>query len=381
MPRPYKNHFLDVSQEILVYRERKHKNMTEKRNTRIAILYPGDYQARQTATVDNNRFALLFRALADLGVDAEPAVYHPEFWQEVYQQLTHVDGVLVWVNPIQDGHDRTILDSMLREIAGTGVFVSAHPDVILKIGTKEVLYQTRHIGWGCDTHLYNSLEQLRQELPMRLAAGEARVLKQYRGNGGSGVWKVELIENPPHLDARIRVRHAERGSIDEIISLAEFFKLCEPYFVDSGKVIDQAYQSRLLEGMIRCYLVHDQVAGFGHQAINALYPTPPGGQPSDVLQPGPRLYHPPTLPEFQALKHKLEQEWVPAMQQVLNIQTDSLPIIWDADFLLGPKDATGEDTYVLCEINVSSVAPFPDSAVPFVAQAAFTRAQTHGSYF
>jgi hypothetical protein len=39
-------------------------------------------------------------------------------------------------------------------------------------------------------------------------------------------------------------------------------------------MIDQAYQERLTEGMIRCYLVVDQVEGFGHQAINALFPRP-----------------------------------------------------------------------------------------------------------
>jgi len=58
-----------------------------------------------------------------------------------------------------------------------------------------VLYRTRDIGWGCETHLYSSMDQLRRELPSRLAAGEVRVLKQYRGNGGDGVWKVELATN------------------------------------------------------------------------------------------------------------------------------------------------------------------------------------------
>jgi hypothetical protein len=346
-------------------------------------LYPGDDETRRLATTDNNRFAQLFHALVGLGVDAQAAVYHPEFWQEVYQQLTEVDGVLVWVNPIQDGHDRTVLDSMLRDVAETGVFVSAHPDIILKMGTKEVLYQTQHLGWGCDTHLYQSLEQLQQELPVRLAMGEARVLKQYRGNGGSGVWKVELLDkaisdtNPGvNLDTRILVRHAERGSVEENVSLGEFFNQCEPYFSGSGKVIDQAYQARLPEGMIRCYLVHDQVAGFGHQTINALYPAPAGAQPAEAPQPGPRLYYPPTLPEFQSLKQQLEQEWVPELQEILDIPTGSLPIIWDADFLLGLKNPAGEDTYVLCEINVSSVAPYPDSSVSFMAEAAYACAQT-----
>jgi hypothetical protein len=43
------------------------------------------------------------------------------------------------------------------------------------------------------------------------------------------------------------------------------------------------------------------------------------------------------------------------MMATLEIDVASLPIIWDADFLYGPRSASGKDTYVLCEINVSSV--------------------------
>ena len=87
------------------------------------------------------------------------------------------------------------------------------------------------------------------------------------------------------------------------------------------------------------------------------------------------MYHPPTKPEFQAIKHKLEQKWVPAVQQLLKIETESLPILWDCDFLLGPKGDKGEDSYVLCEINVSCVVPYPESVVPFVVDAAMVRMQ------
>lgn len=352
---------------------------------RIAILYPGDYETRQSATPENNRFAPVFQALAAVGVQAEPAVYHDDFCPEVLQQLHHVDGVLVWFNPIEGGRDRTRLDAMLWEIAATGVFVSAHPDIILKMGTKEVLYQTRELGWGSDIDLYRSMTELRQALPIRLAQGEIRVLKQYRGQSGSGVWKVELATDPdrvseqqgrlPHSDTRVQVRHAQRGSVEESMTLGEFYTRCEPYFGNGGLMVDQAYQPRLPEGMFRCYLVHDQVAGFGHQAINALYPPPPSGSSTEAPQPGPRLYYPPTMPEAQPLKRKMEQEWLPAMQQRLKIDPEQLPVLWDADFLLGPKAASGEDTYILCEINVSSVAPFPDSAIPLIAEAALRRAQ------
>jgi hypothetical protein len=61
------------------------------------------------------------------------------------------------------------------------------------------------------------------------------------------------------------------------------------------------------------------------------------------------------------------------MQRLLGIETGALPILWDCDLLLGPKDAAGSDTYVLCEINVSSVSPFPDSALEPLARATLRR--------
>jgi hypothetical protein len=341
----------------------------DKDACRVALLYPGDREARDTASPEKSRFLKVFQALEHLGVRAEPAVYHDDFCAEVRDQLREVDGVLVWCNPVEGGRDRSRLDAMLREVAASGVFVSAHPDIILKLGTKEVLYTTRDIGWGCDTHLYSSLEQMRAELPRRLVSGEARVLKQYRGHSGDGVWKVAPA---PALrgETMVRARHAKRGSVEETVPLTEFLRRCEPYFSGSGRMIDQAYQPRLPEGMVRCYLVHDQVAGFGHQAVNALYPAPPGAPPEAAPQPGPRLYHPSTLAEFQPLKRQLEQAWLPLLQRLLDIETERLPALWDCDFLLGPQQGSGEDSYVLCEINVSSVSPFPDSAVAPLALAA-----------
>ena len=59
----------------------------------------------------------------------------------------------------------------------------------------------------------------------------------------------------------------------------------------------------------------------------------------------------------------------------MEVRTEALPVLWDCDFLLGPKDANGKDTYVLCEINVSSVAPFPESALPHIAEATAVQVQ------
>ena len=78
------------------------------------------------------------------------------------------------MNPIEQGLDRSRLDPLLREVADAGVWVSAHPDVILRMATKQVLFDTREMSWGTDTRLYRSAAELREELAARLADGAAR---------------------------------------------------------------------------------------------------------------------------------------------------------------------------------------------------------------
>lgn len=158
---------------------------------KVAILSRGDAAARRDTTPQNSRFVRVFEALAAAGTEAEPAIYDEAFADEVRNQLLTADGILVWVDPIHQSKTRAALDPLLREIAKRGPWVSAHPDVILKMGVKEVLYQMRHLGWGADTHRYDSAACFRGEFPPRLRAADPRVLKQNRGNGGQGVWKVE----------------------------------------------------------------------------------------------------------------------------------------------------------------------------------------------
>ena len=341
-----------------------------ERKYRVAVMFAGDPSMRATVKLEETRLGGIAKALRDVGLDVEAASYADEVAAEVREQLLRVDGVLVWVDPVRKDGNRAKLDPILRDVASHGVFVSSHPDLILKMGTKEVLYRTRNMTWGTDTRLYTTLEQFRRELPQCLAEGKPRVLKQNRGNGGIGVWKVEAVD-PRAPEARVRVRHALRGSPESEESLAEFVARCAQYFQGDGRIIDQVYQLRLTDGIVRCYQVRDRVAGFGEQLINALYPA--GAAPADAPQPGPRLYYPPTRSDFQRLKNRLEREWLPEMCRVLSIDPAELPVIWDADFMYGPKDAAGEDSYVLCEINISSVYPFPDEALRPLAEETLRR--------
>ena len=331
----------------------------------LAIVYPGDAEVRRLATPDNNRHAALFAAFAARGVRAHPAVYNPAQANELRDQLLAVDGALVWVNPIEAGESRAPLDALLRDVAAAGVFVSTHPDVITKLGTKDVLVDTREMAWGSDVHRLDTLAQLRTDVAMRLRASGARVLKQWRGHSGIGVWRVEWldVDRPFGPTSLVRARHAQRGSAEVELSFDEFVARMAGYFDDGGHMVDQAWQPRMTEGMVRCYLVRDRVAGFGLQAINALHPAPAGSAPDEAPLPSTRTYHPPDLPHLQGLKRKLETDWVPELQRCCAVPGDRLPLLWDCDFLPGEASGSGEERFVLCEINVSSVAPYPDSAI------------------
>jgi Domain of unknown function (DUF6815) len=325
---------------------------------RIAILWRGDEAARRSATPETSRFKAVFAALADVGVDAEPVVYEDDVVDAVRAQLATLDGVLVWVNPIHEGRNRANLDVLLREVAARGVWVSAHPDVILKMGTKEVLHRTRTMSWGCDTVLYRTPEAMLAELPARLAAGP-RVIKRNRGNGGQGVWKVETLARP-HNRPTIRVLDATKDASEEL-TLDKFLERCLEYFED-GCVIDQPFQARLSEGVVRCYMAGNGCAGFGHQKVKALVDTP-----AARAEAGQRLYTSNADPRFQRVRRLMEDVWTPQLVSLLDIPLWDLPIIWDVDFMLGPPGADGADSYVLGEINVSSVFPIPDEAPAEIA--------------
>jgi hypothetical protein len=341
---------------------------------RVAILWRGDCEARRAATPQHNRYHRIFEELAVLGIRADPAVFDEEFADEVHEQLLTLDGVLVWVDPISRGKTRTVLDAILRDVAARGPWVSAHPDVIMKMGVKEALHRTKYLGWGTDTHLYRSAADFRAAFPSRLQSAGPRVLKQNRGNDGQGVWKVELLSTWASEDAGVvSVLQALRGSIPEQLPIAEFMTRSEVYFANGGCIVDQPFQQRLPEGMIRCYMGVDRVVGFGHQLIKGLIPPPPEGPDSPAAQPGPRVMHSADVAVFQVLRTKMEQEWAPQMMETLGVDAAALPIIWDADFLYGPRTASGEDTYVLCEINVSSVFAIPDHAPAAIARLTLSR--------
>jgi hypothetical protein len=360
---------------------------------KVAVVLRGDAQQRALATRDSTRLATVFTALTEVGLASELVVYNDGWAMQVRDQLLGVDGVLVWVDPVTTDGDRTVLDAVLREVAAAGVWLGAHPDVIAKMATKEVLYTTRNLGWGTDTHRYRTVEEFRDQFPPRLVADRVRVLKPRRGNGGIGVWKVTLTDDQPAArvgpDTRVRAQHALiRDETTELLALAELMSRCEQAFAadhGAGLLIDQAFCPRIDEGIIRGYMVKDRVVGFARQYPKGLSPeeradAAPGSSAPvvDTIMglPSPKTMYARDEPAFADLRKNIEGEWVPAMQQLLDIDTSALPALWDADFLYGPETRDGNDTHILCEINASSVIPFPPDAPAALALATLTAIRT-----
>src|ERR1700682_4503095 len=150
--------------------------MTASEAGKLALLWPRDAPKWNAKSPQDDRLHRVFEAMAALGIEAEPAIYADDVADQVRQQLLRCDGVLVWVDPLFAGQNRIVLDALLRDVASKDVWVSAHPDVILKMGVKEVLHRTRHLGWArtliCIATLQRSAKSFRSvcERPARASS-------------------------------------------------------------------------------------------------------------------------------------------------------------------------------------------------------------------
>ncbi|MBZ0285777.1 MAG: Cj0069 family protein [Anaerolineae bacterium] len=340
-------------------------------NKRIALLWYGETQDDNPIIGSRNRLEALYNALIERGYDVVSVPYTHERHDEAVAQLHDCAGIMVWVNPIENDQNRSRLDAALAELVAEGVYVSARPDVIPKMGAKAVLYHTRHMGWGTDVCLYQTYEQFAAEFPKGLLEKKIRILKQDRSHSGEGVWKVERFTTS-HTDGAIRLMHAGSDTVSEV-ALSTFIASWEAHFAAGGYLVEMPFLPRVAEGIIRCYMNQNRVIGFLHQLpkTDGINVSGSGLLVTEGLPEGKRVYDA-DAPRYAGLKAKLETAWVSEMRNTLAIESDDLPVLWDTDFIMGDKTQSGEDTYLLCEINVSSVYPSAESPIGQLADSLLT---------
>ena len=64
----------------------------------------------------------------------------------------------------------------------------------------------------------------------------------------------------------------------------------------------------------------------------------------------------------------MECQWIDELINIVSLSPDKLPVIWDADFFINSMQPDSTGRYTLCEINVSSVSPFPESSIPVIVE-------------
>lgn len=333
----------------------------------VALMIYGDLHSNRNALTEE-KYKDLAIAFSSQGFNIESVLYNDDAAGKLATELLKFDAVLVWVNPIEQGHNRAKLDALLTEISNKGCFVSTHPEVILKMGTKDVLYKTKDMDWGGDTKMYTSYQDFLSRFSTSLKTSGTRVLKQYRGNGGNGVYKV-IYESANE----VKLVHAMDGSLERNLPFTDFYNEFKSFFLNDGLLIDQEWNKHIVNGMVRSYLTGMKVAGFGFQEINALYES----KNKTHIPASKRYYFSENCGLFSDLKEIMQNEWVPQLQKNLSIAESMLPVIWDADFFINkPNSKNANKKYTLCEINVSCVSPFPPSAIKFIVDKVKTKVKT-----
>jgi hypothetical protein len=224
----------------------------------IAILIYCDNNSTRNALTEE-KYKDLANAFVDSGYRIKSVSYNDEKVNDVFKELSGFDAVLVWVNPVEQGNNRKMLDTMLVNLSRIGCFVSTHPQVLLKIGTKDVLYKTKSLGWAGEIRMYSTLDEFKQEFPRSLVKSGIKILKRHRGNGGNGVFKI--LENS--TDDQVTVIHASNSNEIKVLSWADFFKDFGAFINEDGVLIEQEWNENLANGIVRCYLCGNKVTGFG----------------------------------------------------------------------------------------------------------------------
>lgn len=304
-----------------------------------------------------DKYKLLAEKLLENNFLVDTINYFDSIAEELFSKLKSYNVILAWVNPIEENMLRQTLDNLLIKIANEGVLVSAHPNTILKIGTKDVLYYTKNLSWGSNVYLYKTYYEFTNGIIASLETFGVRVLKQYRGDGGKGVYKISFDRN---ISGNFLVTPALKDLPEQSLNQQEFFLQFKSFFEKGNHIIDQEWCDQLRNGMVRCYLTGSKVVGFGYQEIIALYPN---NLNDDFAkrQTSKRYYFTEDCGLFKELKLSMEKEWVPDLKNIFAISEKDMPIIWDADFFI--ENENGQIKYKLCEINASCVSPFPESAI------------------
>ena len=284
---------------------------------------------------------------------AEIVFYNDTNRGEIYRYVVEkADAYISRVNP-GNLEDETGYFQMLRELVNNGVAGLPHPDAMISYGAKNCIEKLKGTNLvPDDINTFYDFDSLKTIFPENLSNGP-RVLKQNRGSTGEGIWKVELKEADYQnfdgaipLETEVKLTEAKDNHV-EYKTLGDFIDFCVPYLEGrGGMILDMPFLPRIKEGEIRVFMLRREPKNIVHK------------KPADTADAFSA-----TL--FSGAKYKDEppENWpelVNLVKSNLNMIIEKLggydiPLIWTLDFILDTDKETGEDKYILGEINASCV--------------------------
>ena len=295
----------------------------------------------------------MIEAICARGWDANVIYYSNERFDELLEEISEVhDAYISRINPghIPGGEARYF--ELLRALSDRGVIGMPHPDAMIAFGAKDALVKLTDTGLVPeDTYAYYEMDDFRAKFPEIVSTG-IRVLKQNRGSTGSGIWRVEVIDDREFAkgealpeDAKLKCTEAVDNHVEER-TLGDFMEFCDQYLVgEGGMIVDMPFFPRIKEGEIRILYV-------GAEPVFVVHKKPAEAEDafSATLFSGAKYtYDDPA--DWDYLVNWFGDR-LPDVREKLG--GHDTPLIWTADFMLddGPE---GNDIYVLGEINCSCV--------------------------
>ena len=283
--------------------------------------------------------------------------------EAVYYSDTAAPGLLAaipqnhdaYISRINPGHipggEEKYFD-FLRALCDKGMIGMPHPDAMVAFGAKDALVKIADTELvPSDTYVYYEMDDFQAKFPSVASTG-IRVLKQNRGSTGSGIWRVEVIDDrsfapgsPLPIDARIKCTEALDNHVEER-TLGDFMEFCGQYLEgEGGMIVDMPFLPRIKEGEIRILYV-------GEEPVFVVHKKPAEGADafSATLFSGAQYTYDDPAKWSQLVDWF--GNWLPQVKEKLG--GHDTPLIWTADFMLD-NNPDGSDKYVLGEINCSCV--------------------------
>merc|ERR1719473_1949910 len=305
---------------------------------------------------------------------------HDKFFEVM--KMREYNALIVRCNPGQinaDGGSQQKFDDAMRGLKKLGMQIWPSPDVMEFMGAKDALTKIATLNIGLEDTLSYYTEESFIAGFKKTMAFQPRVIKQNRGSAGEGIWIISLkagnycskfgermCGDSEVLDLmEANDNHAEEHTVAEFIEWCingrsgksgtwtskGTGKYLEGGKAAGGRLVDQRFCPRIVEGELRYNCVGPELVGIIHKK-------PKEGGISAVSGTGSiYTFYEPDEPLFANLTRGFLGEDMPKVMPALGLGDEPIPLWWTSDFINAspPGTPSENEKWIVGEFNCSCV--------------------------